>query len=262
MSRMAFLTLRDVRKSYATPRGPNLVLQGVDLDVEEGEFIAIVGYSGSGKTTLISLIAGLIAPDAGEIVLEGERVTGPGPERGIVFQQYSLLPWMTVHENIALAVHAVHPGVRAGECRRMTEELIELVSLTPARDKRPRELSGGMRQRVALARGLALQPKLLLLDEPLSALDALTRATLQDELFRIWSARRSTVILITNDVDEAILLADRIHPMTPGPGAVLGPAIEVGLPRPRERRHMSLTPAYQKARQALVEFLRGCRRTA
>ena len=256
---MAYLDVRGLHKSYRTARAVRVVLGGVELAVEEGEFVAIVGYSGSGKTTLISLIAGLIEPDSGEIVLDGERVTGPGPERGIVFQQYSLLPWMTVHENIALAVNAVHPGAGAGERRRMTEELIELVNLTPARAKRPRELSGGMRQRVALARGLAMQPKVLLLDEPLSALDALTRATLQDELLRIWSARRSTVILITNDVDEAILLADRIHPMTPGPGAVLGPAIEVGLPRPRQRRHLSLTPAYQKARHNLVDFLKQAR---
>jgi len=156
----------------------------------------------------------------------------------------------------------VNAGVSVVERRRITEELIALVNLTPARDKRPRELSGGMRQRVAVARGLGMAPKLLLMDEPFSALDALTRATLQDELMRIWGERRSTVILITNDVDEAILLADRIYPMTPGPAAVLGAPIEVALPRPRSRRHMSLTPAYQKARQALVDFLRARRRVA
>ena len=156
---------------------------------------------------------------------------------------------------------ASNSGKRAAERRRLTDELIALVNLTPSRNKRPRELSGGMRQRVAVARGLAMQPKVLLMDEPFSALDALTRATLQDELLRIWGKRRSTVVLVTNDVDEAILLADRIYPMTPGPGAVLGPAIEVALPRPRERRHMSLTPAYQKARQGIVEFLRSCRRS-
>jgi nitrate/nitrite transport system ATP-binding protein len=234
-------------------------LGGVTLALEAGEFVAIVGYSGSGKTTLIALIGGLLAPDAGEIVLDGDRVTEPGPERGIVFQQYSLLPWMTVFENVALAVDAVNPARPARERKALTEELIDLVNLTPAAGKRPRELSGGMRQRVAVARGLAMQPKVLLMDEPFSALDALTRATLQDELLRIWTVRRSTVILVTNDVDEAILLADRIYPMTSGPAAVLGPVIEVGLPRPRQRRHMSLTPAYQKARQGIVEFLRACR---
>jgi nitrate/nitrite transport system ATP-binding protein len=256
---MAYLDVRGLRKAFTTRRGTTEVLGGVDLAVDEGEFVAVVGYSGSGKTTLVSLIAGLIEPDAGEIVLDDTRVAGPGPERGIVFQQYSLLPWMTVYDNVALAVDAVNPGISAAARRGMTEELIELVNLTPARGKLPRELSGGMRQRVAVARGLAMHPKLLLMDEPFSALDALTRATLQDELLRIWGARRSTVILITNDVDEAILLADRIHPMTPGPGAVLGPAIEVGLPRPRQRRHLSLSPAYQKARQSLVEFLKLAR---
>jgi nitrate/nitrite transport system ATP-binding protein len=257
---MPYLEVKAVEKSYVTPRGPTRVLGGATLTLEAGEFVAIVGYSGSGKTTLISLIGGLISPDAGEIVLDGARVVEPGPERGIVFQQYSLLPWMTVSENVALAVDAVHPSRPARERQALTQEFIDLVNLTPAVGKRPRELSGGMRQRVAVARGLAMEPKVLLMDEPFSALDALTRATLQDELLRIWGVRRSTVILVTNDVDEAILLADRIYPMTPGPGAVLGPPIEVGLPRPRERRHMSLTPAYQKARQGIVEFLRACRR--
>jgi len=258
---MAYLEVRDLKKCYRTRSGPTAVLGGVDLTLEEGEFVAVVGYSGSGKTTLVSLIAGLIAPDRGEILLDGVPVTGPGPERGIVFQQYSLLPWLSVRGNVALAVDAVNPGMLASERRRITDEFIALVNLTPAAWKRPRELSGGMRQRVAVARGLAMRPKLLLMDEPFSALDALTRATLQDELLRIWAERRSTMMLITNDVDEAILLADRIYPMTPGPDAVLGPAIEVGLPRPRRRRHMSLEPAYQKARQALVEFLRAARTT-
>ena len=257
---MPYLDVRGLEKSFVTPRGTTRVLGGVDLALEEGEFVAVVGYSGSGKTTLVSLIGGLLVPDAGSIVLDGARVTGPGPERGIVFQQYSLLPWMTVYDNVALAVDAVSADLPRGERRRLTEELIGLVNLTPAMAKRPRELSGGMRQRVAVARGLAMRPKVLLMDEPFSALDALTRATLQDELLRIWSERRTTVVLVTNDVDEAILLSDRIYPMTPGPGAVLGPAIEVGLARPRERRHMSLSPAYQKARQGLVEFLRACRR--
>ena len=257
---MAHLEVRGVTKSLVTPRGTTHVLDGVNLTVEDGEFVAIVGYSGSGKTTLVSLIAGLLVADGGEMLLDGAPVSQPGPERGIVFQQYSLLPWMSVYDNVALAVDAVHPDASAGERRALTEEFIALVNLTPAAWKRPRELSGGMRQRVAVARGLATEPKVLLMDEPFSALDALTRATLQDELLRIWSGRRSTVVLVTNDVDEAILLADRIYPMTPGPGAVLGPAIEVALPRPRERRHLSLSPAYQKARQALVEFLRNQKR--
>ncbi len=254
---MAYLEVRGLEKSYATPSGSCQVLGGLDLSLDQGEFVAIVGYSGSGKTTLMSLIAGLIGADRGRIMLDGAPVAGPGPDLGIVPQQYSLLPWMTVFDNIALAVDAVNPDLARPDRQRLTEEFIALVNLTPARWKRPRELSGGMRQRVAVARGLATQPKVLLMDEPFSALDALTRATLQDELLKIWGERRSTVILVTNDVDEAILLADRIYPMTPGPGAVLGPAIEVGLPRPRQRRHLSLSPAYQKTRQGLVEFLRA-----
>ena len=257
---MPYLDVRAVEKSFVTPRGVSRVLGGASLTLDEGEFVAIVGYSGSGKTTLISLIAGLLAPDAGEIVLAGAPVTAPGPERGVVFQQYSLLPWLSARDNVALAVDAVDGARPAQERRRRTDDFLALVGLTAAADKRPRELSGGMRQRVAVARGLAMRPKVLLMDEPFSALDALTRASLQDQLLRIWGERRSTVVLVTNDVDEAILLADRIYPMTPGPGAVLGPAIEVGLPRPRRRRHMSLAPAYQKVRQEIVEFLRGCRR--
>jgi nitrate/nitrite transport system ATP-binding protein len=257
---MPYLEVLGVEKSFVTKAGTTYVLGGVDLALDDGEFVAVVGYSGSGKTTLVSLIGGLMAPDAGHIALDGAPVTAPGPERGMVFQQYSLLPWLSVYDNVALAVDAVNAGAPAAERRRIIEEFIALVNLTPAQWKRPRELSGGMRQRVAVARGLAMRPKLLLMDEPFSALDALTRATLQDELLRIWGERRSTVIMVTNDVDEAILLADRIYPMTPGPGAVLGPAIEVGLVRPRHRRHLSLTPAFQKARQGIVEFLRACRR--
>jgi nitrate/nitrite transport system ATP-binding protein len=252
---MAFLELRDVRKSYATPRGPHLVLKGVDLEVTEGEFIAIVGYSGSGKTTLISLIAGLIAPDDGELRLAGSPITAPGPDRGIVFQNYSLLPWLSVFENIYLAVDAVCPRLSAAEKRQRTEHWARLVNLGNAMAKRPHELSGGMRQRVAVARGLAMEPKVLLLDEPFSALDALTRATLQDELARIWLEQRQTVVMITNDVDEAMLLADRIYPLTPGPGATLGPEIPVTIPRPRTRRRLSLDPSYQEARRGITEFL-------
>ena len=259
---MAYLDVRAVEKSFVTPRGVTRVLGGASLTLDEGEFVAIVGYSGSGKTTLISLIAGLLVPDAGEIVLDGEPVTAPGPDRGIVFQQYSLLPWMTVRDNVALAVDAVDAALSAAERRRRTDEFVSLVGLTAAAGQRPRELSGGMRQRVAVARGLAMRPKVLLMDEPFSALDALTRARLQDELLGIWTTCRTTVVLVTNDVDEAILLADRIYPMTSRPSAVLGPPIEVGLPRPRERRHMSLAPPYQKVRQAIVEFLRACRRVS
>ena len=258
---MAFLALRDVSKSYATPQGAHLVLQDIDLHVQEGEFVAVVGYSGSGKTTLISLIAGLMAPDTGTLCLDGVRISGPGPDRGIVFQNYSLLPWLSVYENIYLAVDAVSPQLSKAEKRQRTVEWVRLVHLEAAMSKRPHELSGGMRQRVAVARGLAMDPKVLLLDEPFSALDALTRATLQDELARIWMERRKTVVLITNDVEEAILLADRIYPLTPGPGATLGAAIPVPLPRPRSPRRLSLDADYQQVRRELIEFLLKARQS-
>jgi nitrate/nitrite transport system ATP-binding protein len=252
---MAFLRLQDVRKSYETLKGRYLVLQGLDLVVEKGEFVAIVGYSGSGKTTLLSLIAGLITPDEGEILLDGVPIPGPWPDRGIVFQNYSLLPWLTVFENIHLAVDAASSGLSTREKRRRTEDWVRLVHLEEAMAKRPHELSGGMRQRVAVARGLATEPKLLLLDEPFSALDALTRSILQDELARIWMEQRKTVVMITNDVEEAIRLAERIYPLTPGPGATLGPAIPVPIPHPRSRRLLSLDPIYQRVRRELTEFL-------
>lgn len=259
---MALLTLRDVAKSYATPTGRTSVLRGIDLEVEAGEFVAIVGYSGSGKSTLLSLIAGLQAPGDGEITLAGQPITGPGPERGIVFQNYSLLPWLTVFDNILLAVEAVSPHLSRAEQRHRTLEWVRLVHLEPAMHKRPGALSGGMRQRVAVARGLAMDPQILLLDEPFSALDALTRATLQQELAGIWMRQRKTVVLITNDIEEAILLADRIYPLTPGPGATLGPDLLVTIPRPREARHLSLNAAYQAVRQDLTAFLLQARRTS
>jgi nitrate/nitrite transport system ATP-binding protein len=227
----------------------------VNLTVEEGAFIVVVGPSGSGKTTLVSLIAGLLLPDAGAVLLEGKPVTAPGPDRGVIFQNYSLLPWLTVAGNVRLAVDAVAPGLPEAERRDRADHFIRMVKLEAAAGKRPRELSGGMRQRVAVARGLAMDPKILLLDEPFSALDALTRASLQDELARIWEEDRKTVLMITNDVDEAVLLADVIYPMTAGPGARLGDPIRVDLPRPRVRRRLSLEPGYQRVRRELVGFL-------
>src|SRR6266700_1782761 len=248
---MAFLELKNVNKNF----GPHSVLKDINLGIEKGEFVAIVGFSGAGKTTLINLIAGLLRPDSGTVTLNDLEITAPGPDRGIVFQNYSLLPWLSVFENIYLAVDAVFPDLPVGAKRQRTEHWARLVHLGDAMAKRPHELSGGMRQRVAVARGLAIDPKVLLLDEPFSALDALTRATLQDELARIWLERRKTVVMITNDVDEAILLADRIYPLTPGPGATLGPEIPVAIPRPRSRRHLSLDASYQEARRGITEFL-------
>ena len=252
---MAFLELRDVFKSYETKGARTPVLEGVNLEIEKGEFVAIVGRSGAGKTTLISLIAGLIRPDRGTVILDGREVLAPGPDRGVVFQNYSLLPWLTVHENIALAVDQLFGEWTPMERRAHVEKFIELVGLGAARGKRPRELSGGMRQRVSLARALAMDPQILLLDEPLSALDALTRSTLQDELERIWSLDRKTVVLITNDVDEGILLADRIVPLGGEPGAALGPSVEVDIPRPRNRKALHHDARFKELRLEVAERL-------
>lgn len=249
----ALLELHDVEKSF--PRRPEPILSRVNLRIPEGQFATVVGCSGVGKTTLISLLAGLLAPDRGEILFAGRPVREPSPERAVVFQNYSLLPWLSVRENIMLAAAAAAPYLRRRAVRERADYFVDLVGLTAAASRRPHQLSGGMRQRVALARALAMAPRLLLLDEPLSALDALTRATLQDELARIWSEAKTTVVMVTNDIDEAILLADCVYPLTRGPGATLGRPIAVSLPRPRRRRHLSLDPDYHHVRRAIVEFL-------
>jgi nitrate/nitrite transport system ATP-binding protein len=249
---VAFLQIDGVSKGFP-PSGKSgsvvPVLRDINFAINEREFVCIIGRSGSGKTTLISLIAGLLKPDRGEIFLEGKPIQEPGPERGIVFQNYSLLPWMTVFENVYLAVDAVAPEIAEAEKRRRTNHYIDLVNLRAAARNRPSELSGGMRQRVAVARGLAMDPKVLLMDEPFSALDALTRATLQEELARIWMETQKTVVMITNDIDEAILLADSIYTLTSGPGATLGPPSSVDLPRPRSRSQFGREPGYQRLRR-------------
>ncbi len=250
---MSFLELSHVSKSF----GSHCVLRGVNLSIERGEFVAIVGYSGSGKSTLISLIAGLAQPDEGTVKLNDLDITAPGPDRGVVFQNYSLLPWLTVFENVALAVDQVFPNYSAERKREHVEKFIAMVNLTPARDKRPAQLSGGMRQRVSVARALAMDPQILLLDEPLSALDALTRATLQEEIAQIWERDHKTVVLITNDVDEGLLLADRIITMTPGPGASLGPSIPITLPRPRDRKALNHDPEFKRLRADVTAQLLG-----
>jgi nitrate/nitrite transport system ATP-binding protein len=250
---MPFLELTHVAKSFGGPS----VLSGVNLSIERGEFVAIVGYSGSGKTTLISMIAGLQKPDEGTIKLNDLEITEPGPDRGVVFQNYSLLPWLTVFENIALAVAQVFPNYSLERKRQQVEKYIELVNLTPARGKLPRQLSGGMRQRVSVARALAMDPQILLLDEPLSALDALTRSTLQQEIERIWESDKKTVVLITNDVDEALLLADRIIPLSPGPGATLGESVSVTLERPRDRKALNHDPEFKRLRALVTNQLLG-----
>ena len=253
----AALELRDVYKSYGSGSTRSEVLAGLNLRIEPSEFVAIVGFSGSGKTTLVNLLAGLIQADRGEVLKEGRPITAPGPDRGIVFQSYSLMPWLSVRENIALAVDRVFAGETRAERAERVMHYVGMVGLTPAADKMPAQLSGGMRQRVAVARALATNPDVLLLDEPLSALDALTRAKLQDEIVRIWSEEKKTVLLITNDVDEALMMADRIIALGTGPRARLGAAYQVDIERPRDRREMNHDRRFQALRAEITQHLLG-----
>ncbi len=250
---MSLIELKNVSKSF----GGVPVLKDINLSVAQGEFVAIVGFSGAGKTTLVSIIAGLLKPDIGTVLFEGREMDGPGPDRGLVFQNYSLLPWLTVFENVKLAVDQVFSEKSEAERVAHTEEFVQMVNLTPARNKRPSELSGGMRQRVSVARTLATQPKVLLCDEPLSALDALTRANLQDEIARIRKLHNQTIVLITNDPDEGIYLADRIIPLTAGPGATLGPSFTVDIPHPRDRKAINHDGHFKQLRLDVTAFLLG-----
>jgi nitrate/nitrite transport system ATP-binding protein len=258
---MPFLEMRGVCKRFGNGDAPTEVLRDINLDIRQGEFVAIVGYSGAGKTTLISLLAGLIAPDAGTITVHDKPVTAPGPDRGVIFQNYSLLPWLSVAANIKLAVDQAFPRWPDAQRRAHVEKYIGMVNLSHAKHKTPRELSGGMRQRVAVARALAMSPEVLLMDEPLSALDALTRATLQDEIVRIWEQDRKTAVLITNDVDEGILMADRIIPLSAGPGATLGPSLAIDIPRPRDRKEINHHPRFKEIRREVIGYLTATRKT-
>ncbi|MEO9459569.1 MAG: nitrate ABC transporter ATP-binding protein [Lentilitoribacter sp.] len=252
---MSFVEISDLSKHYGEGANRTEVLSNINLKVEESEFIAIVGFSGSGKTTLISALAGLIEPDTGGVLFKGKEIDGPSPERSVVFQSYSLMPWLSVFGNVALAVNSVFKKKSKKERNDIVQKYVDMVGLTHAADRKPAELSGGMRQRVAVARALAMQSELLLLDEPLSALDALTRAKLQDEFSDICEKEKKTIILITNDVDEAILLADRIIPLKPGPNATLGPDFNVDLPRPRNRAEMNSSEEFIKLRAQVTEYL-------
>lgn len=252
---MSYLQIQNISKSFGVGRGRVDVLRDVSLSIREGEFVAVVGFSGSGKTTLLSMMAGLVMPDAGTLTLAGRPVAGPSPERGIMFQTYALLPWLTVLDNVQLAVDAVALGASPAERRARALELLDLVGLSKALGKRPGELSGGMRQRVSLARTLALNPDVLLLDEPLGALDALTRGNLQQEIARIWESQRKTCVMITNDVDEALLLADRIVTLTPGPRSTLGREFIVDLPRPRDRKELNHCDVFRRLRNDITTYL-------
>ncbi|MEM0966264.1 MAG: ABC transporter ATP-binding protein [Verrucomicrobiota bacterium] len=252
---MSFLEIEDVSLGFGPHDNRTEVLEKVNLSVRENEFVAVVGFSGSGKSTLISLLAGLLQPDSGEVRLAGEVIREPSPRLGIMFQNYSLLPWLTVYENVALAVSRVFPKYSKAETRAHVEKYVAMVKLSPALEKKPGELSGGMRQRASLARTLSLQPEILLLDEPLSALDALTRAEIQDEIIRIWEGDKRTIVMITNDVDEAVLMADRIVPLTMGPRATLDDPFPVDLERPRNRTTLNTNPGFRRLRNDISKYM-------
>ena len=254
------LEVSNVSKSFGVNGHAAEILDDINLRVEEGEFVAIVGFSGAGKTTLINLLGGLELPSSGTITCKGQPVTEPSPERGIIFQNYSLMPWLTVRGNVSVAVHETRKDLSIQERKKCVEHYVEMVNLSSAIDKRPGELSGGMRQRVSVARALSMNPEILLMDEPLSALDALTRATLQDQILEIWRAEKKTIVLITNDVDEGILMADRIIPLNIGPKATLGPSFDVDIARPRNRKTMNHDPHFKRIRNDVNFYLNEQRR--
>lgn len=255
INRDPFLVIEGVSKVYPTPKGSYTVLDGVNLTVHEGEFVCLIGHSGCGKSTLLDMVSGFRQPTDGEVRLQTQRITKPGPDRMVVFQNYSLLPWMTAFENIYLGIDSVWPEKPKSEKVAMVEEHLALVGLTEAANKRPKELSGGMKQRVCIARALALRPKMLILDEPFGALDPITREELQEELLKIWSDHQVTVLMITHDVDEALFLADRLVMMTNGPAAKIGEVLNIPFSRPRNRTRIMEDPEYYDLRNNALDFL-------
>ncbi|WP_024277050.1 ABC transporter ATP-binding protein [Xanthobacter sp. 126] len=252
----AYLKLDHIDKTFTRGSASTNVLKEVTLDIDKGEYVSIIGHSGCGKSTLLNIVAGLTSATTGGVILDGREVNSPGPDRAVVFQNHSLLPWLTVYENVRLAVDKVFSGTRSrAERHDWTLHNLDLVQMGHAKDKRPSEVSGGMKQRVGIARALAMEPKVLLLDEPFGALDALTRAHLQDSVMQIHATLGNTILMITHDVDEAVLLSDRIVMMTNGPSAYVGEVLEVNLPRPRKRLDLVTNPTYLKAREAVLKFL-------
>jgi bicarbonate transport system ATP-binding protein len=250
-----FLTIENVSKVYPTKKGSFTVLEGVNLTVLEGEFICVIGHSGCGKSTLLNMVSGFAFPTDGEVRVQGKRIMKPGPDRMVVFQNYALLPWRTAFENIYLAVHAVSPNKPQAEKRAIVREHLAMVGLTEAADKKPPQMSGGMRQRVSIARALAVRPQVLILDEPFGALDAITKEELQEELLKIWNDHRCTVLMITHDIDEALFLADRLVMMTNGPAAKIGEVMEIPFSRPRDRARIMEDPQYYKLRNHALDYL-------
>ncbi len=252
----AYLSIENLGVTFTKGAVASEVLRGVDLKVAEGEFVSIIGHSGCGKSTLLNVVAGLLPISMGAVILDKQAVEAPGPDRAVVFQNHSLLPWLTTYENVRLAVDKVFAGKKSrAERHAWTLHNLDLVQMVHAKDKKPAEISGGMKQRVGIARALAMEPKVLLLDEPFGALDALTRASLQDSIMDIHARLKNTVLMITHDVDEAVLLSDRIVMMTNGPAAGIGEIAAVDLPRPRHRVEVDALPTYIAARHAVIAFL-------
>ena len=251
----SYLVIEGLSKTYATPEGPYPVLDNIQLTVREGEFICLIGHSGCGKSTLLDMVSGFRQPSEGVVLLEGQRIQEPGPDRMVVFQNYALLPWLTAYENIFLAVNSVFPKLKQREKAAIVREHLELVGLSDSADKKPKELSGGMKQRVSIARALALRPKVLILDEPFGALDPITREELQEELLRIWADHKVTVLMITHDIDEALFLGDRLVMMTNGPAARIGEILDLPFPRPRDRARLMEQQEYYDLRNEALDFL-------
>jgi bicarbonate transport system ATP-binding protein/nitrate/nitrite transport system ATP-binding protein len=255
--RQPFLIVDQVSKVYDTPNGPYTVLDNVDLTIFESEFVCLIGHSGCGKSTLLDMVSGFRKPSGGEVRLQGKRISRPGPDRMVVFQNYALLPWKTAFENIYLGVQAVYPEKSKKEKTEIVRSHLALVGLEEAANKRPGQLSGGMKQRVSIARALSIRPQVLILDEPFGALDAITKEELQEELLKIWSEYKITVLMITHDIDEAIFLADRIVMMTNGPAAKIGEVMDVPFSRPRDRAQLMEDPRYYTLRNHALDFLFG-----
>lgn len=251
----AFLHLDGVSKVYPTPRGPYPVLQNVNLSVEAGEFICLIGHSGCGKSTLLNMVSGFQQPTSGSVTLRDKPILGPGPDRMVVFQNYALLPWRSVFDNVYLAVKTVYPNKPEAEKRAIVRDHLAMVGILEAADKKPTQISGGMKQRVAIARALAIRPEVLILDEPFGALDAITKEELQEELLNIWNDHRCTVLMITHDIDEALFLADRLVMMTNGPAATIGEVLTIPFERPRDRIQIMEDPAYYELRNYVLNFL-------
>ena len=251
-----YIEIQNVEQTFKTRKGRFCALKNINLTVAKGEFVTLIGHSGCGKSTLLNLLAGLTVPTEGSLICANREISGPGPERAVVFQNHSLLPWLTCFENVYLAVERVFSTTEAkAQLKARTDAVLAMVGLTPAAQKRPGEISGGMKQRVGIARALSMEPKVLLLDEPFGALDALTRAKLQDELLQIVANTHSTVVMVTHDVDEAVLLSDKIVMLTNGPSATIGEVLAIELPRPRNRVELAESTQYLHYRKAVIDFL-------